>query len=78
MDVISGELRGSAETKSVQIQRKCNYKPLGRVYVEIIFSMQTDAVINVHIYTQTYICTGMYLCKEMRLRKQLHRDWDPK
>lgn len=78
MPVISGKPRRS--TESVQIQRKCNLKPLERVYVEIIFSVETDVVINVKIYIHTYIfiCTYTYVCKEMKLRKQLHRDLDPK
>lgn len=82
MDIISGKPRRSVEKKSVQIQRKCNFKPLERVYEEIICSMQTDVVINVHIYiyihTCIYICTYTYVCKEMRLKKQLHGHLDPK
>lgn len=58
----------SAETNA-KTRRKCNFKPLERVYMEMIFSMQTYVVTTVPIFVYTHTH------QEITLKKQLYRDW---
>lgn len=79
MDVISDECERSAEIEVCKHRENviANHQKESMLKTYLVCK-QMQLLMCIYIHRYIYKCMCMYLWKEIRLRKQLHRDQDPK